>query len=70
MAKEDFLGAHSDPVETIGPWAIIASVTFGAARHFRMKPVAPISYTGEGGVWRRTGSECTKMVVWSWVSEP
>ena len=46
---EDFLGAHSDPVETIGPWAIIASVTFGAARHFRMKPVAPISYTGEGG---------------------
>ena len=49
IAKEDFLGAHSDPVETIGPWAIIASVTFGAARHFRMKPVAPISYTGEGG---------------------
>ena len=49
MAKDDFLGAHSDPVETIGPWAIIASVTFGAARHFRMKPVAPISYTGEGG---------------------
>lgn len=36
-------------METIGPWAIIASVTFGAARHFRMKPVAPISYTGEGG---------------------
>lgn len=49
MAKDDFLGAHSDPVETIGPWAIIASVTFGAARQFRMKPVAPISYTGEGG---------------------
>lgn len=49
ITKEDFLGAHSDPVETIGPWAIIASMTFGAARHFRMKPVAPISYTGEGG---------------------
>ena len=49
ITKDDFLGAHSDPVETIGPWAIIASVTFGAARHFRMKPVAPISYTGEGG---------------------
>ncbi|CAJ1349485.1 unnamed protein product [Effrenium voratum] len=45
--KEDFLGAHSDPVESIGPWAIIASLTFGAARLFRMKPVGPIR--AEGG---------------------
>lgn len=47
--QEDFLGAHSDPVETIGPWAIVASVTFGAARQFRMKPVAQIATEREGG---------------------
>jgi len=35
----DFLGAHSDPVGTIGPYAIIAAVTFGGARQFRLKPV-------------------------------
>ena len=44
--QEDFLGAHSDPVETIGPWAIIASVTFGAARLFRMKPVGTVPAEG------------------------
>lgn len=47
--QEDFLGAHSDPVELIGPWAIVASVTFGAARQFRMKPVAQIATEREGG---------------------
>eukprot|EP00913_Durusdinium_trenchii_P017024 g16009.t1 len=47
--QEDFLGAHSDPVETIGPWAIIASVTFGAARQFRMKPVGTVQTNAEGG---------------------
>ena len=47
--QEDFLGAHSDPVETIGPWAIIASVTFGAARQFRMKPVGTVH--AEGPCW-------------------
>lgn len=47
--EEDFLGAHSDPVESIGPWAIVASLTFGAARQFRMKPVGTMSApTGPG----------------------
>merc|ERR1712137_1061307 len=45
---DDFLGAHSDPVESIGPWAIVASLTFGAARQFRMKPVGTVR-NGEGG---------------------
>lgn len=49
--ESNFLGAHSDPVESIGPWAIVASLTFGAARNFRMKPVGTVR-TGardEGG---------------------
>merc|ERR1711963_71631 len=29
--ENDFLGAHSDPVQSIGPWAVVASLTFGAA---------------------------------------
>lgn len=41
--EDDFLGAHSDPVESIGPFAIVASLTFGAARQFRMKPVGTIT---------------------------
>ena len=28
----DFLGSHSDPVEHIGPWSIVGSLTLGAAR--------------------------------------
>lgn len=36
-------------MELIGPWAIVASVTFGAARQFRMKPVAQIATEREGG---------------------
>lgn len=36
-------------METIGPWAIVASVTLGAARQFRMKPVAQIATEREGG---------------------
>jgi len=45
----DFLGAHSDPVESIGPWAVVASFTLGAARQFRMKPVGTIRVRAEGG---------------------
>lgn len=45
----DFLGAHSDPVQSIGPWAIIASLTFGASRQFRMKPVGTIRASGPDG---------------------
>lgn len=39
---DDFLGAHSDPVGSIGPFAIVASLTLGAARQFRMKPVGSV----------------------------
>lgn len=46
----DFLGAHSDPVASIGPWAIVASLTFGAARQFRMKPVGTVDAPGKGRV--------------------
>ncbi|CAK0909866.1 unnamed protein product [Prorocentrum cordatum] len=45
----DFLGAHSDPVESIGPWAIVGSFTLGAARQFRMKPVGTVRAKGPGG---------------------
>ncbi|CAD7948356.1 unnamed protein product [Amoebophrya sp. A120] len=38
-AKSDFLGAHSDPVQSIGPWALVAAFTLGASRQFKMKPV-------------------------------
>jgi len=44
--ENDFLGAHSDPVQSLGPWAIVASLTFGAARHFRMKPVGTVRLSG------------------------
>jgi len=47
--ENNFLGAHSDPVESIGPWAIVASLTFGAARQFRMKPVGTVRADGEDG---------------------
>lgn len=47
--ENDFLGAHSDPVDSIGPWAIIASLTFGAARQFRMKPVGTVRTNLFGG---------------------
>merc|ERR1719498_2238468 len=49
--ESNFLGAHSDPVESIGPFAIVASLTFGAARHFRMKPVGTVKTPShrEGG---------------------
>ncbi|CAE8698322.1 unnamed protein product, partial [Polarella glacialis] len=47
--EEDFLGAHSDPVDVIGPWAIVASLTFGCSRHFRMKPVGKILTKAAGG---------------------
>jgi len=40
--QDDFLGAHSDPVDVIGPFAIIASLTFGASRQFRMKPTGTV----------------------------
>lgn len=47
--QSDFLGAHSDPVESIGPWAIVASMTLGASRHFRMKPVNRVRSHREAG---------------------
>jgi len=45
----DFLGAHSDPVGSIGPWAVVSSLTFGASRQFRMKPVGTVRTDSEGG---------------------
>jgi len=50
----DFLGAHSDPIESIGPWAIVASLTLGAARQFRMKPVGTLHSSLGGGGGRVT----------------
>lgn len=47
--EHDFLGAHSDPVQSLGPWAVVASLTFGAARQFRMKPVGKIRADGPDG---------------------
>merc|ERR1719217_1575007 len=46
--ENDFLGAHSDPVNGIGPWATVAFVTLGAARQFRMSPVGTI-LASQGG---------------------
>ena len=40
--RDDFLSAHSDPVQAIGPWALVAGLTLGASRVFRMKPVAEV----------------------------
>eukprot|EP00928_Gymnodinium_smaydae_P079074 TRINITY_DN63096_c0_g1_i1.p1 TRINITY_DN63096_c0_g1~~TRINITY_DN63096_c0_g1_i1.p1 ORF type:complete len:675 (+),score=44.78 TRINITY_DN63096_c0_g1_i1:43-2025(+) len=47
--SDDFLGGHSDPVESIGPWATVSSFTLGAARQFRMKPVGLIRTKDSGG---------------------
>jgi len=47
--ENNFLGAHSDPVESLGPWAIVASLTLGAARQFRMKPVGTVRANGQNG---------------------
>jgi hypothetical protein len=35
---EDFTGIHSDPLTQLGPQCIIASVSLGAARLFKLKP--------------------------------
>ena len=35
---EDFTGIHSDPLTQLGPQCIIASVSLGAARLFKLRP--------------------------------